>query len=104
MILYIEDIVTVCGDIFLAPQFSWSWLRSYGTGGGPRHSKYFKCSGSELRLSECESFNETVSRSSRFDVAIECHTGMCLPTRAYVIEILCNIIFFISQPLVITVI
>ena len=55
-----------------------SLISSYGGGGGPRFNQYFKCTGSELRLSDCKSFNETASRSSGYDVGIYCYLGTCI--------------------------
>jgi hypothetical protein len=54
-----------------------SLISSYGGGGGPRFNQYFKCTGSEPRLSECQSFNETASRSSGYDVGIYCYLAYC---------------------------
>ena len=53
-------------------------ITSFGGGGGPRFNQYFKCTGSEPRLSECQSFNETASRSSGYDVGIYCSLGTCI--------------------------
>ena len=54
-----------------------STTTSFGRGGGPIHSKYFYCTGTEERLSQCESRNETVSRSHSSDVGMYCTLGMC---------------------------
>ena len=67
---------------------------SNGYGGGPRHSKYFRCTGSELRLSECQSFNETSLRSVGNDVRIECYSGMLLHGKEHKRD------SFFSQPIV----
>ena len=58
--------------------YSSSLTSSYRDGGGPRFNQYFKCTGSESRLSECQSFNETASRSSGYDVGISCSLGTCI--------------------------
>ena len=59
---------------------------SYGYGGGPRHHKYFQCTGSEQRLSQCESFNDTEeSRSAGYDVGLYCNYGMLCHKLLYII-------------------
>ena len=57
-----------------------SYSGSYGYVGTPRHRKYFQCTGSEQRLSQCKSFNDTEeSRSAVCDaVGVDCDNGMCL--------------------------
>jgi deleted-in-malignant-brain-tumors protein 1 len=50
---------------------------SFGGGGGPRFNQYFRCTGSEARLSECQSFNLTPSGSSGYDVGIYCSLASC---------------------------
>ena len=55
------------------------YSRFFGYGGGPRHRKYFQCTGSEQRLSQCKNFNDTEeSRSAGSDVGVNCDYGMCL--------------------------
>jgi hypothetical protein len=51
----------------------------YGNAGGPRHTLYYQCTGSELRLSECDSYNDTTAslRSSYYDVGVRCGTVGC---------------------------
>ena len=48
---------------------------NYGYSGAQRHSKYFQCTGSEFRLSQCQSFNETRSRRDGYDIGIACSEG-----------------------------
>ena len=45
----------------------------FGNGGGPRYPEYFQCTRLELKLVECESFNETASRSAGTDVGLYCN-------------------------------
>ena len=54
-----------------------TWRTKYGTGGGPLHTKYYECTGNEKRFSECDSYNETISRTHNDDVGIYCRPGMC---------------------------
>ena len=48
---------------------------SLRSGGAPRYSEYFQCTGSELRLSQCKSFNETAPKSSGLAVNLHCPSG-----------------------------
>ena len=48
----------------------------FGNGGSPRHSKYYVCTGTEQRLSQCDSYNDTSPRSYSYDVGIECYLGI----------------------------
>ena len=50
-------------------------ISSLQKGGGLRHSKYFQCSGSEHRLSQCTSLNYTYSSSDRYDGGVWCSEG-----------------------------
>ena len=44
-------------------------------GGGPRHSKYYRCTGLEQRLSDCDNYTDTTIRTQNSDVAIGCNYG-----------------------------
>ena len=50
---------------------------SLRSGGAPRYSEYFQCTGSEPRLSQCKSFNETAPKSSGYDVNLHCPSAHC---------------------------
>ena len=52
------------------------WGEYFGNGGSPRHSKYYVCAGTEQRLSECDSYNDTSLRSYSDDIGIECSLGI----------------------------
>jgi deleted-in-malignant-brain-tumors protein 1 len=51
---------------------------SYGNSGGPRYSKYFRCTGQELRLSQCPSYNDTYTRSYSYDIGVRCRLDNCV--------------------------
>ena len=62
---------------YLDPTAYIYWRTQYGRGGGPIHSKYYRCNGYiENRLSQCISYNETGSRTHSNDVGISCRYGM----------------------------
>ena len=49
---------------------------TYINGGGPRHSKYYRCTGLEQRLSDCDSFTDTTVRTSVYsDAGMDCNAG-----------------------------
>ena len=54
-----------------------SYTVPLGSGGAPKYPEYFQCTGSELRLSHCKSFNETAPKSSGYDVNLHCPSPHC---------------------------
>ena len=40
------------------------------------HQKYYQCTGTEFRLSECSSYNDTAVRTHYDDVGIYCYSGL----------------------------
>ena len=50
-------------------------ISPFQNGGALRHSKYFQCSGSEHRLSQCTSSNYTYSSSDTYDGGMRCSEG-----------------------------
>ena len=54
----------------------YDWYNYYGRGGGPIHPKYFKCAGTDERLSQCESHNTTITLTHDDDIGIYCRPGM----------------------------
>ena len=48
------------------------YLTHYGRGGGPIHPKYFQCTGTEARLSQCKSYSETLPRTHSDDAGMSC--------------------------------
>ena len=47
----------------------------YIAGGGPRHSKYYRCTGSEQRLSDCDYYTETNMSYGEIDAGMDCNLG-----------------------------
>ena len=48
---------------------------TYINGGGPRHSKYYRCDRTEQRLSDCDNYNDTNFRYEHNDVGMYCALG-----------------------------
>ena len=74
IIYIINDFLVLILSCFCFIAYS-SWSRSYGNGGGTRHSKYFQCNGSELRLSKCDSSIEILSKFQSSDLGVVCRQG-----------------------------
>ncbi|CAI8023573.1 Neurotrypsin [Geodia barretti] len=72
--------------IELGFQYASYAFQSYGNSGGPRHSKYFSCAGSVLRLSQCQSYNYTYTRSYSSDIGVYCHRDNCVNGQIRLIE------------------
>ena len=65
-------------------------MDTYINGGGPRHSKYYRCIGSEQRLSDCDSYTDTTVRTSYSDVGMDCNAGKSLVIVLPVEESICK--------------
>jgi hypothetical protein len=59
---------------------------SYGNSGGPRHSKFFQCTGSEQRLSQCRSYSNIYQRYYSTDVGIICSEAHCFDGQMRLME------------------
>ena len=63
-------------DDFYDPSGYSNYRLYYINGGGPRHSKYYRCTGIEQRLSDCENYTDTSVRTQyNNDVGVSCYTG-----------------------------